>query len=179
MHCLHKCLHSTGGTSIPSTASKHCHQSHPAYTALTRACATQSRVLLGLLCRALQVMKCHVITLIRLGTATCMVISNSCMQCSTSTSSSEGQVMPKLGGQSMYSDTSHDCTGTHSAQQYPTTQQNATDSVVATSQDCAQAQLMKPSATANAECCHACSHDQKAGRKMQCQDELDQAAHAS
>lgn len=51
---------------------------------------------------------------------------------STSTSSSEGQVMPKLGGQSMNRDTSHDCTGTHSADQYPTMQQDATDSVVAT-----------------------------------------------
>ena len=40
--------------------------------------------------------------------------------------------MPKLGGQSMNRDTSHDCTGTHSADQYPTMQQDATDSVVAT-----------------------------------------------
>ena len=40
--------------------------------------------------------------------------------------------MPKLGGQSMNRDTSHDCTGAHSADQYPTKQQDATDSIVAT-----------------------------------------------
>lgn len=42
-----------------------------------------------------------------------MGFGKSCMGGSTSTSSSEGQVMPKLGGQSMNRDTSHDCTGTH------------------------------------------------------------------